>query len=393
MSLKAYQLNNKLNNKTGVRYISLIILLIVSMQVKAQIKADGYLGTMPTWYYLDQMDQNLWENVVHNRINLSYDFSPSLIGVIQFRNRLIFGETVREIPGYVALINSDQGWVDMTYNLASGNSAILNMTVDRLWLDFYIGKLQVRAGRQRINWGQAMVWNPNDIFNAYSFFDFDYPERPGIDGVRLQLYTGMTSQVEGVFKIDHEQRKTMAMRYRFNAGRYDWQILGGRLNDSDWTAGLGWAGHIGDAGFYGEGTLLIPDDETQDETLIASTGLDYTFKNSLLLRSEFLYSSNLPQEVSGFSDFLAGQASIRNLSVTKYSLFAMAQYPFTPLFTGAMNVMTFPGTKAWYLGPSFEYSLKSNLYLTTFINLFFNENDLTGKSTDFQGAIRLKWFF
>ncbi|WP_462317387.1 hypothetical protein [Marinilabilia sp.] len=221
-----------------MRYISLIILLIVSMQVKAQIKADGYLGTMPTWYYLDQMDQNLWENVVHNRINLSYDFSPSLIGVIQFRNRLIFGETVREIPGYVALINSDQGWVDMTYNLASGNSAILNMTVDRLWLDFYIGKLQVRAGRQRINWGQAMVWNPNDIFNAYSFFDFDYPERPGIDGVRLQLYTGMTSQVEGVFKIDHEQRKTMAMRYRFNAGRYDWQILGGRLHDSDWTAGL-----------------------------------------------------------------------------------------------------------------------------------------------------------
>ncbi|WP_462317386.1 hypothetical protein [Marinilabilia sp.] len=113
----------------------------------------------------------------------------------------------------------------------------------------------------------------------------------------------------------------------------------------------------------------------------------------MLLRSEFLYSSNLPQEVSGFSDFLAGQASIRNLSVTKYSLFAMAQYPFTPLFTGSMNIMTFPGTKAWYLGPSFEYSLKSNLYLTAFINLFFNDNESTGKSTDFQGAIRLKWFF
>ena len=376
-----------------MRYLSLFIFLALPITLKAQIKADGYLGTMPTWYYLDQMDQNLWENVVHNRINLSYDFSNSLIGVVQFRNRLISGETVKDIPGYAALIDTDQGVVDMSYNLASGSSSILNMTIDRLWLDLYVGKLQIRAGRQRINWGQAMVWNPNDIFNAYSFFDFDYPERPGIDGVRLQLYTGMASQIEGVFKIDHAHRKTLAMRYKFNAGRYDWQLLGGRLNDKDWTAGLGWSGHIGDAGFYGEGTLLLSDETTQQETLITSTGIDYTFKNSLLLRGEFLYSSNLPVQVSGFSEFLAGQASIRNLSISRYSLFGMVQYPFTPLFSGTMNVMTFPGTKAWYLGPSFEYSLKSNLYLTTFLNLFLNDTKETGHTSDFLGAVRLKWFF
>ena len=35
------------------------------------------------------------------------------------------------------------------------------------------------AGRQRINWGQTFVWNVNDVFNAYSYFDFDYKERPG----------------------------------------------------------------------------------------------------------------------------------------------------------------------------------------------------------------------
>jgi hypothetical protein len=375
-----------------MKYLIILILLTASIHLNAQIKADGYISVMPTRISLDQSDESFWDNVLHNRLNLSYDFSPKVIGVAQFRNRLIWGNTIKLIPGYPALINSDDGWLDMSYNIASNNSAILNMTVDRLWMDFFLGKLQIRAGRQRINWGQSMVWNPNDIFNAYSFFDLDYPEKPGIDGVRLQLFTGMASMAEGVFKIDHKNRKTMALRYRFNAVRYDWQILGGRLNDSDWIAGLGWSGHVGDAGFYGESTLLMPDEPHSDETLIMSTGIDYTFRNSLMLRGEMLYSSNLPDKVSGFSDFLSGQASLRQLSVTRYTCFASIQYPLTPLFNGTLSTMFFPGSKAWYLGPSFEYSLNQNVFLSTFLNFFFNNVDARNRTTDFQGALRLKWY-
>lgn len=374
-----------------MKYYFLFVVLFISCHLRSQMKADGYLGVMPAWYHMESPDQTLSETIIHNRINLSYDFSPSLVGVIQFRNRLINGQTIKKIPGYAAIIDSDQGFLDMSHNLASGNSTILNMTIERLWLDFFIGKLQIRAGRQRINWGQAMVWNPNDIFNPYSFFDMDYPERPGIDGVRLQLFTGSTSQLDGVFKIDHNHRKTMAMRFRFNAARYDWQILGGRLNDNDWTAGLGWSGNIANVGFYGESTLLIS--ENNEETIIASAGLNYNFKNSLLWQSEFLYSSNLSNDISGFTDFISGQASIKNLSVAKYSIFSSLQYPFTPLFTGTLNVMYFPGTRGWYAGPSLEYSLRPNLYLTSYLYLFFNKTEQNENTMDYLGAARLKWFF
>ena len=375
-----------------------IALLLISFQVAAQFKADGYIGVMPVGYYLDQQDLKMWENVVHNRLNFSYDFSPSVLGVIQFRNRYISGETVRKIVGYSGLIEKDYGFLDLSFNMSSGVSSVLNVTVDRLWLDFYIGKLQVRAGRQRINWGQAMVWNPNDIFNAYSYFDFDYPERPGIDGLRLQLYTGVASQLEGVIKINNARQKTWAARYRFNAGSYDWQFLGGRLNDQEWVTGMGWSGQIGDAAFYGETTVLFPDDGEQ--TLISSVGFNYTFKNSLLLQAEGLYSSNLSGEGGNFEAFIgsqtslfSGQSSVRQLSFSKYSLFASAQYPFTPLFSGSFSVMAFPPTKAFYVGPSVEYSIKSNLYLSTFANLFLSESDKTIDIAAFQGAFRLKWFF
>ncbi|MCK7542259.1 MAG: hypothetical protein MZV63_70990 [Marinilabiliales bacterium] len=69
-------------------------------------------------------------------------------------------------------------------------SHVLNTFIDRASVDFTAGTLQVSAGRQRINWSQALVWNPNDIFNTYSSFDFDYMERPGSDAVRVDLLTG-----------------------------------------------------------------------------------------------------------------------------------------------------------------------------------------------------------
>ncbi len=76
------------------------------------------------------------------------------------------------------MIGADDGLVDMSWNIVEKQSFLLNTTIDRLWFDLHFNKFQVTVGRQRINWGQTFVWNPNDIFNAYSFFDFDYVERP-----------------------------------------------------------------------------------------------------------------------------------------------------------------------------------------------------------------------
>ena len=54
----------------------------------------------------------------------------------------------------------------------------------------------MRIGRQRINWGVNLAWNPNDLFNAYSLIDFDYQERSGVDAIRFQYYTGEMSSIE-----------------------------------------------------------------------------------------------------------------------------------------------------------------------------------------------------
>src|SRR5210317_1168395 len=114
----------------------------------------------------------------------------------------------------------DPGYMNMTLltdgKLGDNTGYALTTTIDRLWLQFTFGNLEIIAGRQRINWGQTLVWNPNDIFNSYSYFEVDYPERPGSDALRFQYYTGDASTIEVAAKIDSAKQVTAAGYFRFN---------------------------------------------------------------------------------------------------------------------------------------------------------------------------------
>ena len=115
------------------------------------------------------------------------------------------------------------------------------------------------AGRQRVNWGVNLVWNPNDVFNTFSYFDFDYEERPGTDAVRVQYYTGVTSSAELVYKMGKKcQRNGFGRLVSFHHNwNYDFQFLGGWVG-TDFVAGTGWSGDIRGAGFRGEITQFVP---------------------------------------------------------------------------------------------------------------------------------------
>ena len=75
----------------------------------------------------------------------------------------------------------DNGYLDLTEKISSGNSYLLYTNIDRLNLSYTFNKLEIQIGRQRVNWGISSVWTPNDIFNSSSFINFDYAEKPGSD--------------------------------------------------------------------------------------------------------------------------------------------------------------------------------------------------------------------
>lgn len=346
---------------------------------------SGYITNMQSVMFQDFSDDWINDNLIHNRLNFYWYPSDAVTASVQIRNRFFTGETLKYTPDYANQLEKDNGYFGLTANLIDKKSCILNSTIDRIWLKYSAGNFEATIGRQRINWGQTFVWNPNDIFNAYSFFDFDYIERPGSDAIHIQYYTGSTSSIEFASKLNSDTKITAAALYKFNKFNYDFQFLAGILDDSVYVAGTGWSGNIGNAGFRGEISYFVPKNSNYDyRQFLSSVGIDYTFTNSLMLQGEFLFTDNTGNiNFMNFEQYFSQTINVRSLAFTKYTFFAQISYPITPLLNATLSGMYFPKLKGYYAGPSLSYSLKDNLYFSAFVQ-YFNAQILNNNTSQIE---------
>ncbi len=360
------------------------------------LTAKGYLKFMQTIYYQDFDKQWLTDNLIHNRLNFGFYPTDHFHAVLELRNRIFYGQFVETIPNYAELIDRNTGFLDLSAILFQGDSYFFHTTIDRAYFDVIFGKLQIRAGRQRINWSQNLIWNPNDIFNAYSYFDFDYEERPGTDAVKIQYYTGLTSNAELVYEAADELKKmSFAGMYRFNKLGYDFQLLGGYVKN-DWVIGTGWSGQIGGAGFRGEASYFYTNDSSirDRDQLIVSVSGDYTFKNSLYIHAGMIFNSDGARGKAPFNESIFfTDLSARNLTPAVSEIVAQVSYPFTPLINGSAAGIMNPQDKSFFFGPSFTFSLKDNLELMLMGQVFAGSDGTEYGDIGKLLYWRLKWSF
>ena len=297
----------RLLNSTG--HILLLLIFFPGLSEGQDIQPskfsiNGYISNMQSVMFTEADGEWLSDNLIHNRINLNWYPNTHLTASLQFRNRFMYGQTIELFPGYAESIDNENSFFDLSLNILNEKSFFLNSTIDRAYLQYTRGSFVATAGRQRINWGQSFVWNPNDIFNVQNYFDFDYIEKPGSDALRFQYYTGYASGAEVAAKLDGNDKVTAAGYYRFNKWNYDFQFLGGVFAESDYVAGAGWSGSVKGAGFRGETSYFRPVKNFADTSGIFYLDLsgDYTFRNSLYIQVEGLYAA-LPVHFD-FNDFL-----------------------------------------------------------------------------------------
>ncbi|MDZ7606527.1 MAG: hypothetical protein U5K79_13280 [Cyclobacteriaceae bacterium] len=275
------------------------------------------------------MEYEVTDNLVHNRLEFRYFPQEKIKIDLEMRNRLFFGEAVKlfnamdTINSYGDFIGRDNGYFDLSFTWAEGTSYVLNTTIDRFFIDYTVGNLQARAGRHRINWGSTCWFN--DVFNAYSYFDFDYEERPGTDAVRLQYFTGSTSSAEFVYQLgDSIDAMSFMGLYRFSRWQYDIQFLAGQVK-RDLVIGTGWSGDIEGGGFRGEFTYFHNKDSLSDPVgqLVASVSGDYTFPNSLYLQASVLYNSKGSTGKAGIPNpaIILRETSAKYLTLSRMDLF------------------------------------------------------------------------
>ncbi len=365
------------------------------------VSINGYVKNLNILSFSDNpFIGNSDEHFLHNRINLRiYPVKNVTIGA-EVRNRFFYSGRTAEMPALKDTMDMDGGLIDMSWNIGNNiNPVHLNTTIDRLWVAYGNDKVDLRIGRQRINWGVNLAWNPNDIFNAYNFIDFDYEERPGSDAVRFQYFGKKMRGFEiAIAPREKWEDATAAFMYKFNAKNYDFQLIGGQY-EKDVTAGFGFAGNMKNAGLKGEIQWFAPFEGFADSThtVTGAVSVDYGFKNSLYINGSLLFNSAGKDTVDiiALFDFFGGSAlSAKNLMPTRYNGFVSLTYPITPLVNSSLSVMYGYGQHLLLINPSLTYSIVENWDLLLSAQLFFI--DLPNSSYENLSNsvfLRLKWSY
>ncbi|MEN8137408.1 MAG: hypothetical protein ABFR62_03170 [Bacteroidota bacterium] len=357
----------------------------------------GYVKGMSAMQSTGDDEPMMIENTIYNRLDFNWYLNDNFTLTAGLRNRIVAGNNVSQIPDYSNYISRDQGYMNLNWLWVDKNSWLGISQIDRLMFDYTVGNLQITVGRQRINWGQSYVWNPNDLFNTYSYFDFDYEEKPGSDAVRLQYYIGESGKIESSTSINSDNKITSALLYRFNTGGYDLQFLGGVFTETDYVIGAGWSGSIAGGGFNGELTYYHPIENFADSTgnLTAAIHYDYTFSNSLNLQLEMLYNGFGADDMgSGLGGVLFMDLSPKSLFITKYAFFTSAGYSISPLVYASLSGMYGPEGSFLYVGPMLTYSMSDTMELAA-IGQYFSMEEIHEDVPNEGSAIfvRLKWSF
>jgi len=324
------------------------------------------------------------DHLIHARLNTRWYPAENFRAVLEMRLRAYYGESVEKIPGFTDQIKSSHDYLNLDAVLWDKKETLGYGEIDRLYIDWNYNEFQLTAGRQRIAWGTSWVWNPIDIFNPLSVLDFDYEERPAVDALRLQYYTGAVSKVEFAFKPAKEKENIIVSGLlSINMWDYDFNLIGGVKNER-WLGGAGWAGDISGAGFRGEvlisegrkvaspfSNISFGSDDINYSFVLSG---DYTFPNSFYIHTEVLYNNIGVEALT--AQFQQEALNLGLLTAARWSLYQEFAYDFHPLVRGTVFSLFNPEDKSFVIVPSASYSVITNLDFLLLL-MFFEGKPLT----------------
>ncbi|RIW15662.1 hypothetical protein D0X99_09545 [Algoriphagus lacus] len=379
-------------------FFSLFLLLQNSLFAQSEterpkkLELRGYVKDLQSLTFDKNFDSLITGNLIHNRMNLRWNPSQKFKGAAEFRTRLFWGEEVKYTPEFSAAIRNSNEWINASVTWFETESMVMQTYIDRFWLEYQHQNWEIRLGRQRINWGIATIWNPNDIFNTYNFLDFDYEERPGRDAVKVRYRLSQTSSIElAASAADESNKAVAAIKYNFNRSTYDFQFSGGVYHEI-LTLGTGWSGSIGQAGFKGELQYFAPHQDTTSQINLVLES-DYVFEKGWYVNLGFLFNSKgMDDPVENLSLFNF-QLSPQNLMPTKWNGVFTTAKQFTPLLSGQVAVIYAPGTRLMLVLPSVQYNLSTNLDVDFTWQSFYAEQYQDFQGVIHRGYLRMKWSF
>ena len=116
--------------------IIIVLSTLINTSLVAQDKsplftAGGYLSSLQSLMFEDMDDDWVTDNLIHNRLNFRMYAGSNITLGLEVRNRIFTGDMVKTYPDYALMMDSDRGWMDLTWNNIDRNSILFNTAIDR----------------------------------------------------------------------------------------------------------------------------------------------------------------------------------------------------------------------------------------------------------------------
>jgi len=229
--------------------------------------------------------------------------------------------------------------------------------------------VDVRVGRQQINWATALIWNPLDLFNPLSPLQLERDERTGVDAVLLDISTQDLSRWSFVYAPMRDASDASgAVRFKSNAYALDWSIMTGKFANEN-KLGLGLASQVGMVGLRSE--IVFSDSDTRQRYSEWVVSADYTTLSgtSFLIEGYFNGDGESTPANYDFNLLISG----KKFGLARRYLGAKVEKDLTQLMTLALYAISNLDDHSYFLFPSASYAVPGfeDLYLEGGAQLFY----------------------
>lgn len=233
----------------------------------------------------------------------------------------------------------------------------------------------ISIGRQPIAFGSARLINPTDILTSFSYIELNNEERIGVDAVRVRVPMGELGEVDAgmVFGEEFSLDESAAfLRIRLPILGMDLSPMA-LLFKENVLLGVDVATSIGGAGFWLESAYtfanLIDHHDVHQDYMRLSTGLDYSFTDTLYTFVEYHYNSAGSSDPGDYGDVLSGLN--KETAYSEGAVYLLGSHYLapgftwqaTPLLSLSSSALFNWGDRSLLFFPTMEYSLSDNAVL------------------------------